>query len=57
MLVVGTYCEVGDEPNPSNTMSHRTYGAIALGPTGSLNATYKSFFLETGIILKQYKWS
>ena len=56
-MVVGTYCEVHDEPDPSNTMTTRTNESIALEPTGNLNGTYKFFFLKTGCILKLRKWT
>jgi hypothetical protein len=32
----GTYCEVHDEPAPTNTMVTRSTPAIVLGPTGNL---------------------
>ena len=32
----GTYCEVHNEPVPSNSMTPRTHAAIALGPTGNM---------------------
>jgi hypothetical protein len=35
-VLPGTYCEVHDEPVPTNTMVSRTHEAIALGPTGNL---------------------
>ena len=35
-LPFGAYCEVHDEPSPSNTSKSRTTGAIALGPNGHL---------------------
>ena len=44
-LVVGTYCEVHYEPDPSNTMTPKTHGAIDLGKTADLNNTYKIFCL------------
>jgi hypothetical protein len=50
---VGTYCEVHDEPNPSNTMIRRTHEAIALGPTGNLQGSVKFYCLNTGRVLKR----
>jgi hypothetical protein len=52
-VLPGTYCEVHDEPPPSNTMTPRTYKAIAMGPTGNLQGTVKFFCLTTGRILKR----
>ena len=39
----GTYCEVHDEPTPTNTMAPRTHAAIALGPTGNLQGSVKFY--------------
>ena len=35
-VLFGSYCEVHDEPSPSNSMKPRTHPAIALGPSGNL---------------------
>ncbi len=48
----GTYCEVHDEPPPSNTMTPQTQEAIAMGPMGNLQGTVKFFCLTMGCILK-----
>jgi hypothetical protein len=48
-----TYCEVHDEPLPSNTMVTRTHEAIATGPTGNLQGRVKFYCLNTGRILKR----
>jgi len=53
----GSYTEVHDEPDPSNTMVGRTHGAILLGPTGNINGTHKFFCLKTARILKRRKWT
>ena len=50
---VGSYCEVHNEPSPSNTMVSRTHEAIALGPTGNLQGSVKFYSLTTGKILKR----
>ena len=47
----GAYCEVHDEPSPSNTMQRRTHPSICLGPTGNLQGSYKFFCLTTGQLL------
>ena len=49
----GTYCEVHDEPTPTNTMVTRSTPAIVLGPTGNLQGTYKFFSLATGKKVKR----
>ena len=49
----GTYCEVHDEPVPSNSMTPRTHAAIALGPTGNMQGSVKFYCLTTGRVLKR----
>jgi hypothetical protein len=48
-----TYCEVHNEPLPSNTMMPRTHETIAVGPTGNLQGSMKFHSLDTGRIIKQ----
>ena len=38
-FLFGTYCEVHDEPEPSNTMTIQTHADIAVVPTGNLHRT------------------
>jgi len=52
-VLPGTYCEVHDEPVPSNTMTSRAHAAIAMGPTGNLQGSVKFYCLTTGRILKR----
>ena len=52
-VLPGTYCEVHDEPVPTNTMTARTHEAIALGPTGNLQGSVKFYCLNTGRVLKR----
>jgi hypothetical protein len=52
-VLVGTYCEVHDEPSPSNTMISRTHEGIALGPTGNLQGSVKFYSLTTGRVIKR----
>ena len=52
-VLPGTYCEVHDEPVPTNTMVPRTHEAIALGPTGNLQGSVKFYCLTTGRVLKR----
>jgi hypothetical protein len=47
-VLPGSYCEVHDEPVPTNTMVARTHACIALGPTGNLQGTVKFYCLTTG---------
>ena len=49
----GTYCEVHDEPVPTNTMVTCSTPAIVLGPTGNLQGTYKFLSPATGKMVKQ----
>jgi len=53
----GSYCEVHDEPVPTNSMTSRTTPAIVLGPTGNLQGTYKFFSLTTGKKLKRRQFT
>jgi hypothetical protein len=48
-----TYCEVHDEPAPTNTMVTRSTPAIVLSPTGYLQGTYKFLSLATGEKIKR----
>ena len=43
----GSYCQVFQDNQPSNTAKERTVAAICLGPTGNLQGSYKYFALET----------
>jgi len=49
----GTYCEVHDEPAPTNSMVTRSTPAIVLGPTGDLQGNYKFLSLATGKKVKR----
>jgi hypothetical protein len=52
-VVPGTYCEVHNEPMPSNTMAPRTHAAIELGPTGNMQGSVKFYCMNTGRVLKR----
>ena len=52
-VLPGTYCEVHDEPVPTNTMTPRTHECIALDPTGNLQGSVKFYCLTTGRVLKR----
>ena len=47
-LSVGSYCEVHDEPDPSNTETVRTTSGIALYPTPELDGPWVFLSLQTG---------
>ena len=52
-VLPGSYCEVHDEPNPTNTTVSCTREGIALGPTGNLQGSVKFYCLNTGRVLKR----
>ncbi len=52
-VLPGTYCEVHDEPDPSNTMVACTHKEIALGPIGNLQDSVQFFCLNSGQVLKR----
>ena len=49
----GSYCEVHDKPNPSNTTVSRTNEGIDLVPTGNIQGSVKFYCLNTGRVLKR----
>ena len=53
IVLPGSYCEVHDEPNLTNTTVSRTHKGISLGPTGNLQGSVKFYYLNTGQVLKQ----
>ena len=53
----GTYCEVHDEPQPSNSMIARTHEAICMGPTGNYQGSYKFYCLKTKRKLIRRRWT
>ncbi|KAL7476268.1 hypothetical protein ACHAW6_002142 [Cyclotella cf. meneghiniana] len=52
----GTYCEVPDEPTPSNSMTLRTHETICMGPTGNIKGSYKIYCLKTKKKLTWRRW-
>ena len=52
-VLPGSYCEVHDEPNLTNTTVSRTHKGISLGPTGNLQGSVKFYCLNTFRVLKQ----
>jgi hypothetical protein len=53
----GSYCEVHEDNQPTNTMASRTTPAICCGPTGNLQGSYFFFSLVTGLLIKRRKWT
>ena len=56
-LQVGTYCEVHDDPTPTNSTLTRSLPAIALEPVGNFQGGYKFMSVNTGQVLTRYKWT
>ena len=52
-VLPGSYCEVHDNPNSTNTTVSRTHEGISLGPTGDLQDSVKFYCLNTGQVLKR----
>jgi hypothetical protein len=52
-VLPGTYCEIHDKTDPSNSMVAWTHKGIALGPTGNLQGSVKFYCLNTGRVLKR----
>ena len=52
-VLPGTYCEVHDEPVPTNRMVSRTHEAITLGYTGNSQGSIKFYCINTGWVLKR----
>jgi len=55
-VLFGSYCQVYQENQPSNTDVERTVDALCLGPTGNAQGGYKFFCLSTRkkIVRNQY---
>ena len=53
----GAYCEVHDEPSPSNTLTPRTTPALALNAQGNLQGGYNFVSLETWKLLTRRRWN
>eukprot|EP00980_Cylindrotheca_fusiformis_P021810 scaffold8645_cov187-Cylindrotheca_fusiformis.AAC.1 len=54
---IGAYCEVHDEPDPSNTELECTTTAIALGATNNMSGSYRFLSLQTGRAIKRSRWN
>lgn len=53
----GAYCQVHDEPDPSNTNQSRTTGAIALHASSNIHHSYYFLSLTTGKVLHRRAWT
>jgi hypothetical protein len=53
----GAYCQVHDEPSPSNTTTPRTTPALALNARGNLQGGYNFISLETWQLLTWRQWT
>ena len=51
----GAYYEVQDKPEVTNNIMQCTHEAIAMGPTGNLQVSYKFLCMETGSKIVQ-RW-
>jgi hypothetical protein len=56
-VLIGAYCEVHNENDPSNTETPRTSPVIAIDPTGNLQGSYCFLSLATGKCVKRRKWT
>jgi hypothetical protein len=56
-LEVGSYVQVFEDNNPSNTTNARNTGAIVLSPTGNAQGAYHFMSLTTGKRLSRHQWT
>jgi len=56
-LQFGSYVQAHQEPSPTNTQAACTVGAICLGPTGNIQASYYFLNLHTGERITQRRWT
>ena len=57
VLAPGTYCLVHEEHLPRNSMRERATGAIAIGPTATLQGAYRFLSLRSGHIITRRNWT
>jgi hypothetical protein len=55
-LEFGSYVQVFEANNPTNTPKARSVGAIALTPTGNANGDYYFLSLASGACLSRHQW-
>ena len=56
-LELGTYVQVFEEHDPTNTPRSRSLGAIALCPTGNTQGDYYFLSLSTGARISRHNWT
>ena len=56
-LRAGLYCEVHDEPDPTNTEEERTTSGIALGPAHPYTGSWEFMSLQTGRKVTRRAWT
>ena len=49
----GSYCEVSEDDDVTNTQEDRSTPAVCLGPMGNMQGTYKFFSLITRHVIKR----
>ena len=52
----GSYCQVNDEPAPSNNTTKRTTGTITMNTRGNTQGGYNFMSLVTGKLLPKRHW-
>ena len=55
-LKFGTYCQVGEDVTPCNSLAARTRAATALGPSGNLSGGHRFLALDTGKTIVRNCW-
>ena len=56
-LELGSYAQIYEDNDPSNTPRARSLGAIALTPTGNTQGDYYFLSLATGARLSRHQWT
>jgi len=52
----GCYCQISKEGTPRDSMLARTWGAIALGPSGKVQGGHKFYALDTRSVVVRRQW-
>jgi hypothetical protein len=55
-LKFGSYCQVGEDVTPRNSLAACTCRAISMGPSGNLSGGQRFLALDTGKIIVQNHW-
>ena len=56
-LEFGTYVQVFEDNDPTNTTRARSMGAIALGPTGNAQGDFNFMSLSSGAKISRHQWT